>query len=161
MYTAQTNKIDNSLVKLEDAREEYAVWKEEAKRTQMVFEAGSRPLTPNPEGKWQGDEIFKPPYLSESPNPLEFKEWKAKFQKWADFPKSGEKLGHDMERAQQIAHVSVGPFWEGKLAKEKHSVPKDMVNLMKEVEEVVMKLYSLNKRRHNLWTINPDKKKIS
>ena len=81
MYAAQANKIDNYLSKFEDAREEYAVWKKTAKRTQMVFEAGSRPVTPNPEGKWKGDEIFKPSYLTESPNPLEFNEWKAKFQK--------------------------------------------------------------------------------
>ena len=31
MYTAQANKIDNFLAKFEDAREEYAVWKEDAK----------------------------------------------------------------------------------------------------------------------------------
>ena len=55
MYSAQANKIDNSLAKFEDVRDEYAVWKEEAKRTQMVFEAGSRPVTPNPEGRWRGD----------------------------------------------------------------------------------------------------------
>ena len=64
-----------------------------------------------------------------------------------------------MERAQQIAHVSVGPFWASKLAKEKHTVPNDMVNLMKEVEDTVMKLYSLNKKRHDLWKINPGKNK--
>ena len=57
------------------------------------------------------EDMFKPLILMESPNPLEFNDWKAKFKQWADYPKDGETLDQDMARAQQIAHVSVGPFW--------------------------------------------------
>ena len=150
MYKAQTDKIENSLMSFEVAREAYCVWEETTKRTQRVFEAGSRPGTPVFEGKWKGDELFKPSYLSESPCPSDFNEWKDKFQNYSEIPSRGENLSQDMHRAQQVAFASVGPFWEAKLAREKYPKPKDLKELMKQVEDVVMRLYSINKRRHDL-----------
>ena len=52
MYKAQSDKIEENLMAFEAAKEAYCVWDETTKRTQRVFEAGSRPVTPVSEGKW-------------------------------------------------------------------------------------------------------------
>ena len=67
MYDLESNKIEETLITFEAARDAYWEWEEAAKRAERSCEAGSRPLTPVFEGKWKGDEIFKPCYLSEAP----------------------------------------------------------------------------------------------
>ena len=62
-----------------------------------------------------------------------------------------------MNRAQRVAFACLGPYWEPKLTREKLPKLKDLEDLIEQLETVVMRLYSIHKRRHDLWSITPDR----